>query len=895
MAETPGEAHPNCIECGLHEKCRSPFLDGAGPEDAQFLVVGKCPGGREDFNGEVFIGPSGDILKTDLRRGGIAVSDCRFTNAGRCRPSSDKFPGLGTVKLCRPFLFAEVERIRPRAILALGNEALYAFSGKVGVEKKRQTTFEYALEDGTKIPVMVALHPAAVLHQRNKRKGFQADMQRFAEFVSGDGEPQEDIPFEMCSSGALDPAREAFAAKIRRLRAVSARGQTTVGFDCETDTRYPFLHREDFLVRCMAVSDGITALVLQIDRTDGRVNESDDPALSALLDLLVDPTIRLAAHNAKYDMHVIELRFGRRVRGLVADTLLQHAILSPHEGGHDLDTVAPEILGVARWHGAVDKLVGDGKDRAKWRAVSFDELARRCAHDACYTARLAVKLGSQIARSGTRDAREWFRSTTLLLDPPRLSGLFRDLVMPGMRALYDMERTGIAIDPEKLAVLETDLERRQEDLRGEIRSLPVVAARQRRVLLDGMNRIAERSVEKKRKPTAKQIAAVKGDAEFNPGADRQIADVLFDAQYYAQGAVEQTAGGKASVNEVSLHAVAASCAVVSGIPHAQEIQQFISLVLGYREAANLKSSFVTRLRRFRCPDGRIHATVNLGRARTGRLSISDPGLQNIPVRNERYAKKIRDAFVASPGMTLVEPDYSQIELRVLAAYSRDEEMLAVFREGRDLHEETAKTIFGVEAPTTEQRREGKSVNFGVIFLESEYGLARQIGSSDQQAASFISAFYSRFVGVHEWQERVQHYVMRRGRVYTMFGRSRLLENARIRPRDRKERSLLGEALRQAVNTPIQGTAADVCLVSLIRLSAIVPTLPFKTRILLTVHDSILFEVEEGREEDLCRIVGPVMIAEPMKWIGPQMEGVPIVVDFKMGSTRWGSLTERVVA
>jgi DNA polymerase-1 len=247
-------------------------------------------------------------------------------------------------------------------------------------------------------------------------------------------------------------------------------------------------------------------------------------------------------------------------------------------------------------------------------------------------------------------------------------------------------------------------------------------------------------------------------------------------------------------------------------------------------------------------------------------------------------------WVAERGSWLIEADYSQIELRILAALSKDEGMLAVFRQGADLHTETARAIFRTDSPTKEQRSAAKTVNFAIVYLQTPQGLAHDIGCSVAEASGYIDGFYERFPGVWHWQEYVWKKARDLGYVTTLFGHRRTIANARLKDYEPGSRSLISEAKRQAVNTPVQGTASTICLLTLAKLGSLLQQMQLKSKIVLTVHDSILVEAPSAERTRVSRLMLTTAKSEPLIWVKDSLNGVPIEVDIKIGK-RWGTMEE----
>jgi DNA polymerase-1 len=291
----------------------------------------------------------------------------------------------------------------------------------------------------------------------------------------------------------------------------------------------------------------------------------------------------------------------------------------------------------------------------------------------------------------------------------------------------------------------------------------------------------------------------------------------------------------------------------------------------YREVAKLKSTYLDTLPALIGADGRIRTTFHQAAAATGRLSSTNPNLQNIPIRTE-LGKQIRRAFVAAPGQVLVSADYSQVELRILAHVSGDEGLVRAFAEGADVHARTAAEVFGValDAVTADQRRAAKMVNYGIAYGLSAHGLSTRLNIPVEEAKSIIDRYFARFPGIARYVAETIEKAKRSGYVESLFGRRRYLPDLVSR-----NRSVAMAAERAAVNMPIQGTAADLVKRAMLQLDEAIPAAGLSGRMLLQVHDELLFEspvTEATRLGELARRV-MAQVAE-LK--------VPLVVDVGSG-------------
>ncbi|GAB0150276.1 DNA polymerase I [Marichromatium sp. PS1] len=401
-----------------------------------------------------------------------------------------------------------------------------------------------------------------------------------------------------------------------------------------------------------------------------------------------------------------------------------------------------------------------------------------------------------------------------------LAALYRDLEIPLVPILSRMERHGVRIDCEQLAA-------HSQDLAARIQALETQA-----------HEVAGRP--------------------FNMGSPKQIGAILFDE--LGLPVVAKTPKGAPSTSESVLEQLAA------------EGHELPRLILEHRGLAKLRSTYTDKLPQLVDPDsGRLHTSYHQAVAATGRLSSSDPNLQNIPIRTEE-GRRIRRAFVAEPGNLLIAADYSQIELRIMAHLSGDERLLAAFASGQDIHRATAAEILGIapEAVDAEQRRSAKAVNFGLIYGMSAFGLARQLGIGRAAAQDYVDRYFERYPGVHAFMERIRAQAHEDGHVETLFGRRLHLPEIASRNQNRR-----AAAERTAINAPMQGSAADIIKRAMITLDDWIERERPPARMIMQVHDELVFEVAADAVEAVgARIRVAMEQAAELH--------VPLVVDIGVG-------------
>ena len=338
----------------------------------------------------------------------------------------------------------------------------------------------------------------------------------------------------------------------------------------------------------------------------------------------------------------------------------------------------------------------------------------------------------------------------------------------------------------------------------------------------------------------KEIFAKTGE-EFNLNSPQQLGTILFEKMGIPAG--KKTKTGKYSTSE----AVLSKLAVEYDVP---------SLILDYRTLSKLRSTYVDALPKLVLPQtGRIHTEFNQCVAATGRLSSSNPNLQNIPIRTKR-GREIRKAFVPAEGYKMLAADYSQVELRVIASISGDKNMIAAFRNGEDIHSRTAKEIFGLDSideVTADHRRKAKEVNFGIPYGVSAYGLASRLGIANSEGKEMIDQYFERFPGIKKYIEETVLFAKENGFVKTLLGRRRYIPDINSR-----NWNVRGFAERTAINMPIQGTAADIIKLAMINIQYYLEKENLKSRMLLQVHDELIFEIAESELEQVPEKIKQLM-------------------------------------
>ncbi|GLS90738.1 DNA polymerase I [Psychromonas marina] len=521
--------------------------------------------------------------------------------------------------------------------------------------------------------------------------------------------------------------------------------------------------------------------------------------MATLKPLLEDDAHKKVGQNLKYDRSVL-LNHGIELKGIQFDTMLESYIVDS-TGKHDMDTLAVKYLD----HKCIsfEEIAGKGKKQLTFNQISIKEAAPYAAEDADITLRLHLELYSRLKESEA------------------LLTLFNEIELPLLTVLSDVERGGVAIDSELLAVQSTEIAKR---------------------LLE----IEELAYEEAGKP-------------FNLSSPKQLQTILFEELELP--ILKKTPKGAPSTAEEVLVELA-------------QTYPLPKLIIEHRGLSKLKSTYTDKLPKMvNEKTGRVHTSYHQAVTVTGRLSSSDPNLQNIPIRSAE-GRRIRQAFIAPTGYKIVAADYSQIELRIMAHLSQDKGLLDAFSNGVDIHKATAAEVFSVslEEVTVDQRRSAKAINFGLIYGMSAFGLAKQLNIGRNEAQQYMDRYFHRYPGVLTYMEDTRTVAKEQGYVETILGRRLQLPNINARNGMLKKASE-----RAAINAPMQGTAADIIKKAMIDVASWVAEQPQDTvQLLMQVHDELVFSIKEDCVEAYTQQIQDIMAN------AGQLD-VPLIADADMGN------------
>ncbi|HEY0263021.1 MAG TPA: DNA polymerase I, partial [Granulicella sp.] len=543
---------------------------------------------------------------------------------------------------------------------------------------------------------------------------------------------------------------------------------------------------------------------------------------------LVDPSLPKDVHDLKAVLRALGSR-GVEIEGVRNDVMLLSYLINPTHGSHTLPDIAARSTSRALTHQFTKDNPNDPE---------------RLPEAAAAVVRLSAALGQQIAEyapvervvpaddpalGGAVTQEMLFAapssSATKTITASPLQHVYETIDRPLVPVLLRMEQEGVRIDSDFLRTMSSRLA----------------------IEIDNF---------------AERIYTESGH-RFNVNSPKQLGDVLFNKMLLPK----PTKHGKGKV-------VSTAQDVLEELAESHVVPR---LVLEYRQLAKLKSTYLDQLPALADAQGRVHTTFNQVGTATGRLSSTNPNLQNIPVRTT-VGREIRAAFIAAPGNVLMSADYSQIELRLMAHFSEDPLLLDAYRTGKDIHTLTASEVFGVDVATMdkETRSRAKAVNLGMVYGISPFGLAAQLNIDQKTAREYIERYFERYKGVERFIEQTLETVRREQAVRTFFGRVRPIPDIQSR-----NPNMRGFAERTAINTPLQGTAADLIKLAMLRIDAAILERGLRSRMTLQVHDELLFDVVPEEAEGLEALVRHEMenVAE---------FSVPIVAEIGIGAN-WRDL------
>jgi DNA polymerase I len=843
------QPNPQCELCSLSQQTHKSTCIPADGEPGGLLVVGKGPGVDEDRSGRPDVGRSGRYLRGQIKR--FWQGPVAFENAVKCLLPAEL--SHKCIDACRVFLAGTVAAVQPTRVIALGAEAVYALLGRtvaplsvrwgygwmVGATGQFPASMNSVVVSsasgsckpllGACVPVFFVLHPAAALRNRFIAQMFEADLE-WALKAPPPFTPPWDVQAHVVENEA--DALEAVAA---------LRASKWFAFDVETAGRMYDSSFTMLSVACTPVGSRMAYVWCREALTDPVVR-------APLLAMLSDPKAPKCGQNVKFDEAAVWCAYGVQVRGVVFDTLLQRKLLDPDASGK-LEVLS-ELVGM-----------GGHKEEAADALHAGPRLMRELSKPGSEVLSVLppeieakIRLGEEplapyiyallskdvLVRYNARDAvsTAWLESVLepQVADDDGLATIWREVVFPAARALVHVERWGIRVNQLAVLQFQSYLGTKIDAVRGRFDTLV--------------------------------------GKDFNPNSSPQVSKLLFEKLRLPPKKL--TDSGRFSTDKDVLEELQGKHPVVDDL-------------LLWRRFTKLKGTYADGLLEHIRSDERIHPSYHVAGARSGRLSCSEPNLQNVPrAKDSPEGKMARDCFIASPGCDLLEGDYSQNELRVAAMLSGDPKMIGIFARGEDYHLRTAQLVswqaWGIppEQVTEVHRTQAKTFNFSSLFGAGDENLSGQLGITEEKIERIRNAIFGEFTVLASWIQKQIESARRLGYVRTFWNGKPARKRSLYQIADEGESYARGTAERGAYNSAIQGTAADFCTKSVADIVRWIIDDCFPAKLVLTVHDSIMLEVAKDFVAEAAENMKRIMEGQPT-W-----NGVKLVVDFKRGAA-WGSM------
>lgn len=830
---------PKCRLCDLHKSCKTVCLMGQGPKKAKIMFVGEAPGATEDKGGLPFQGKAGQLLNRLLLERGIKRADVYVTNAVKCRPPENATPNRTQVKACNPYLIQEINRVKPEIIVTLGNIPLQAVLKRSGIMKYRGEAIEETFGNHT-CTVLPTVHPAAALRNPKNKPLLEADLDNLKNIIEGGSGRNIDEQKKFKVHFVMN--RKMLGKCLRALEKAYQAG-SYIAYDIETEGNNPFtpnVYGNPRRIWMISIADKDNrAWVIPLEHEESPWKDKANKILKLLRKYLETPSFWKIAQNGKFDNRWL------RKRGLKPylnfDTMLaQHLIDENAPKG--LDFLATVYFNAPNW--GKGRIVFEdrfSKTGAQLEAVTgLKEMGRYCGIDTIYTRKLYPPL---------RDK---------LMEDEKTARIFKFISMPASRMLEETETKGLWVNRKRLG------ERYQE------------ACHKLNETLEKLESYVPDNfweLQGKKKPKG-----IKTKINWNSTA--QLSMFFFSPKKkggLGLKVIERTPTGNPSTAEhtmLELEGVHPAC----------------DLLLEYRKWFKYLSTYIEPwLEKSDNPDWRLHPNFKIYGTVTGRISSEDPNPQQVP----------RDPFLratlgAPPGYKLIEADYSQIELRVVAFLSGDPRMNRAYLLGEDIHTLTASNVMQIPVSMVdgEARKKAKAVNFGFVYgmswrkfkryAKDSYG----IDLTDDEARRYRENFFKLYKGLPAWHERQRRIAKKTKQVRAPHGRIRRLPDV-----DSDVEGIQAEALRQAINSPVQGFASgDLTLLAAVLFDRIMKKhlnlKPQDVQVTLLVHDAIIVEVKEELVDKVTPILKGVMENTPLLDYFDLDFSIPIVADVAVGQ-HWG--------
>ena len=861
-----------CNGCSYAENCNTPCMLGTGEENAKIMIVQDYPDEVDDEKCYPFSGKSCIKIRKSMDRRGIDTDNIFWTSLIKCYPDKAD-PKQAQVKLCQDLINAEVEVVDPEIIVCMGALAT-KWAGITGALTKIRGNAQEIEICGKKRIVLPTMHPRMVAIKPLYKTYILQDLDTLKALCDNGIAESEGVDYKYGET--LEDCLILIDDLYQNAKELS--------FDIETTGKSPYMEWSKIVSISFSMKER-TGCTIPLYKHDSPLKKWETGCVvKAIRKLLAKPGVQKIAQNGKFDMEWLDFWLDIPVVEFTFDSQFGHYLTVSEElGTQDLKSQAWQFTDMGGYDNELDEYRnklsdGEGVDsRFNYDRIPWDILKKYAAGDADVTLRV-----KHIYEKDIEDNPEW-------------KVVLEDIMMPASYALMEVEENGMMMDMEiakkYIKTYKAEINRITERLE----SYPEVLELEREKRQLFLEREQIKLIPKKDRTPAEQEKFEKykkyEDYKFNWNSSIQLAELLYDRLGLVTTVMTDT--GKPSTNEDAMNEI-------------REQHEIPDLLLELRKVTTLNNMFIVKLPTLVDKNNIIHPSFNITGTVTGRMSSENPNQQQLPRPAEnpllfQYQNEIKSLFCSRFGRNgcIMNADYSALEMRIACVISGDETLLHAFQSGADLHKSTASLVWGVpiDKVSKEMRTNAKSVNFGIIYGKSGVTFAKDLfydpsgknpkktddwDSAKAEGMKLVEDYLNTFSGLKKWLNNTKKFANKYGYVKTMFGRRRRLPDLKSRVP-----SLKTSAERQAINAPIQGTGSDLTLLSIISINKKLKENGFKSLLICTVHDSIVFDVYIPELPEVAKMVKNTMehIHEP--YIDTE---VPIISEIEVGRS-YGTMFE----
>ena len=849
-----------CTNCELNETCFHPCLMGRGNKTAKIMVIQDCPTELDDKKGNQFWGKSCSAMKKAMRTRGIDVDeDVYFTSLVKCYSNSDLKPIH--ISACVELLEAEISVVDPDIIVPVGKKALKYTINSVALTKVRGNAQEVEICGRTRI-VLPTMHPTSVEVKPLYKDYILKDMDTLSELYKNGMTKVSGVNYLYLET--LDDCLK----EIQRLK----KEAKILCFDLETTGKSPYM--EDSKIVCISLTDRTHyGCVIPLYHHETPLwGWEIGTVVKALRDLLEEESIPKVAHNGKFDIEWLHWWLNIDVKNFSFDTMLAHYLcISEEQGTQGLKGQAWEFTDMGGYDNDLDEFRKTLPEEIRYNYdnIPWNILKTYAVADVDCCLRLM-----EIYEPLIKENKKW-------------DIIMKDIMMPGSYALRSVEENGMKFDVQLAEHYEKTYGEEIKRITDRLESYPEVLEieRQKRALFAERETIKLIPKKDRTPEEQKKFEQYKKyeNFKFNWNSPAQLSELLYDKLGLITTVTTDT--GALSTGEEAMNEI-------------REQHEIPDLLLELRKVTTLNNMFIQKLPDMRDKDDIVHPSFNISGTVTGRMSSENPNAQQFPRKAEnpllfQYQNEPKALFSSRFGKKgcIMNADYSALEMRIAGVISEDEALLQALLSGADLHKSTASLVWGVpvdEVPK-DMRTNAKAVNFGIIYGKSGITFAKDLyydpsgknpkktddwEKAKAEGLKLVDDYLATFSGLAKWLKETQKFAKKFGYVETMFGRRRRLPDLKS-----KVPTLRANAERQAINAPIQGTGSDFTLLSIIQIQNWLEKSHMKTKMIATVHDSIVFDVYIPELSVVSETVKTIMEHVHEPYIKTP---IPIISDLELG-------------